>query len=163
MRPTSVVALSWIVGLLLGCQPPVGAQPAPLVSTSGTVRAAGLLQRLSLPEVSGVTLREGRLFVRGATEEVPIDLPSFIDTAQVIRHWALVTEADRGGKRLLSFTHDQSLDEFTLELPPTDADIKYGVFAHRDGGEVMVLAWGRESRCYWGYVRIEPRAAAAPR
>ena len=32
---------------------------------------------------------------------------------------------------------------------------RYGAFSAAGGNEVMVLAWGTESQCYWGYVTIE--------
>lgn len=133
------------------------AQAGPLASTAGTVVARGELTPLRLDQVAGVSLKEGRLMARGAFETVAIDLPGFVDTAQVIRHWALVTESSLNDKKVLNFTHDQSLDDFTIELPATDAEIRYGVFAHRDGGEVMVLTWGKDAVCYWAYLVIGPR------
>lgn len=138
------------------------AQAVPVRSVGGTMPVSGQYARLQLDRVDGVSITEGRLVARGSIESVPLDVPAFVDTSQVVRHWALVTEANVDDKKVLTFTHAQSLDDFTIELPPTDADIKYGVFAHREGGEVMVLTWGREARCFWAYLIIGPKPGAAP-
>ena len=99
--------------------------------------------------------------VRGSFESVTVALPAGADAAKPVRHWALVTEANVNDARMLTFTHDQSLDDFTLELPPTEAEMHYGVFEGRDGAEVMVLTWGADAKCYWGYVTIVHTAASA--
>lgn len=144
---------------LSGCEK-AAAQVTPLNGSAGTVSVQGQLSPLRLDQVSGVSLKDGRLIARGSFESVTIDLPAFIDTAQVIRHWALVTESSVDDKKVLNFTHDQSLDDFTIEVPATDAEIRYGVFAHREGGEVMVLTWGKDATCYWAYLVIGPRPSA---
>ena len=143
----------------------VAAQATPLTSTSGTIAVRGQYQPLRLDEVGGVSVKDGKLVVRGSFESVTLDLPPFVDTATVIRHWALVTEAGGETKKILNFAHDMSLDDFTIEIPPTDAEIRYGVFAHRQGGHVMVFTWGRHEKCYWGYLIISnpPADDASPR
>lgn len=123
------------------------------------MRVTGQYQPLGIDEVAGVSLKDGQLVVRGSTEEATLALPPFVDTSQVIRHWALVTEAHIDGQKVLNFTHDQSLDDFTIALPDTDAEIRYGVFANRGGGEVMVLTWGAAAQCFWGYILIGTGAA----
>lgn len=158
-RICGVLALACSLGLG-GCAR-AAAQVTPLQGSAGTVSARGQLSPLRLDQVSGVSLKDGRLVARGSFESVTIDLPTFIDTAQVIRHWALVTESSVDDRKVLNFTHDQSLDDFTIEVPATDAEIRYGVFAHRDGGEVMVLTWGRDAKCYWAYLVIGPRTGTA--
>lgn len=147
---------------LIGCAR-AAAQATPLTGSSRTVTVQGQLSPLRLDQVSGVSLKDGGLVARGSFESVSIDLPPFVDTAQVIRHWALVTESSVGDKKVLSFTHDESLDDFTIEVPATDAEIRYGVFAHREGGEVMVLTWGANAKCYWAFLVIEPRKSAVGR
>jgi len=137
------------------------AQATSLKGTAGTVSVLGQLSPLRLDQVSGVSLKDGRLVARGSFENVAIELPAFVDTAQVVRHWALVTESSLDDKKVLNFTHDQSLDDFTIEVPATEAEIRYGVFAHRGGGEVMVLTWGKDAKCYWAYLVIGPRTGAA--
>lgn len=151
--------------VLSACAQQVAAQAIPLASVSGSMPVKGQYQPLRIDEVGGVTLKDGKLVVRGSFENVTIDLPAFVDTTKVVRHWALVTESATETSKILNFTHDQSLDDFTIELPPTDAEIRYGVFANRTGGQVMVLTWGREAKCFWGYLLIPnpPADDAQPR
>ena len=139
------------------------AQSVPLPAVSKTLSVKGQFTPLVIDEVAGVSLKDGQLLVRGAFASVTVTLPPFIDSTKVVRHWALITEAALDGKKLLTFTHDETLDDFTLEVPPTEAEIRYGVFEGRDGDEVMVLAWGKDAACYWGYVRIaRPPAGSTP-
>lgn len=159
-RRDVVVVLAYVVVGLCGCAK-AAAQVTPLTGSAGTVSVQGQLSPLRLDQVSGVSLKDGRLVARGSFESVTIDLPTFIDTAQVIRHWALVTESSVDDKKVLNFTHDQSLDDFTIEVPATEAEIRYGVFAHREGGEVMVLTWGKDAKCFWAYLVIGSRPGAA--
>jgi hypothetical protein len=142
-----------------GCVPAT-AQTVPLIGTSKTMTVKGQYQPLRIDEVDGVALKGAQLVVRGSFESVTIDLPTMADPTKATRHWALVTESSVGAARLLNFTHDESLDDFTLEVPASDGDIRYGVFVSRTGGEVMVLAWGSEAKCYWAYVTIDRLAAA---
>jgi hypothetical protein len=92
--------------------------------------------------------------VRGSSSEVTVDLPASVDAARPNRGWALVTESGTGPMRTLSFTHETSLDDFAIELPAGDAHVYYGGLAGRSGEDVVILAWGEESRSYWGYVTI---------
>jgi len=149
------------VFVLTGCAQ-AAAQAVPLTGVGGSVPVKGQYQPLRIDEVGAVALKDGRLVVRGSFESVTIDLPTFVDTSRVVRHWALVTEsASDAGKKVLNFTHDESLEDFTIEVPATDAEIRYGVFANRSGGgDVMVLAWGRDAQCYWAYVVIGPAKAS---
>ncbi len=139
--------------LVTGCIQAV-AQPVPLVGFSKTLTVKGQYQPLKIDQVAGVSMKNGQLVVRGSFETVTVDLPPAADASTVIRHWALVTEAHVDNKRVLTFTHDESLDDFTLELPATDAEIRYGVFAGASGDEVMMLIWGSNAKCFWGHVAI---------
>jgi hypothetical protein len=116
---------------------------------------------LALDKVDTVSMEKGQLVIRGSFDSVAVTLPAGADAAKPVRHWALVTEANVDNKRLITFTHDQSLDDFTLDLPPTDAEMHYGVFEGREGAEVMVLTWGADAQCYWGYVTIVHTSSAA--
>jgi hypothetical protein len=151
LRVAPVVVAS-LVGLI-GCAP-AAAQPRALAGTSKTVIVKGQYSSLALDKVDTVSMKDGQLVVRGSFESVAVTLPAAADPTKPVRHWALVTEANVNDRRVLTFTHDESLDDFTLELPPTDAGVHYGVFEGRDGAEVMVLTWGADSKCYWGYVTI---------
>jgi hypothetical protein len=141
-----------------GCAP-VGAQSRALKGTSKTVVVDGEYSSLALDKVDTVSMKDGQLEVKGSFDSVAVTLPAGADAARPLRHWALVTDANVNDKRQLTFTHDQSLDDFTLELPPGDAEVHYGVFEGRDGAEVMLLTWGADARCYWGYVTIVHAAA----
>jgi hypothetical protein len=143
----------------IGCAP-VGAQSRALKGTSHTVVVDGEYSSLALDKVESVSMKDGKLEVKGSFESVAVALPAGADAARPVRHWALVTEANVDDHRLLTFTHDQSLDDFTLALPPGEAEVHYGVFEGRDGAEVMLLTWGADARCYWGYVTIVHAPAA---
>lgn len=134
---------------------PASAQATRLTSLGGSVAVSGQYEPLRIDEVGAVSLKGGHLLVRGSFETVTIDLPPFVDTARVVRHWALTTESNSDdGKKVLTFTHDESLEDFTIALPATDAEVRYGVFTNKDGGDVMVLTWGRDATCFWGYLTI---------
>lgn len=141
--------------LLAGCLRPA-AQRALLTGSSQTLAVRGEYASVALDRVDALTIDGGklRLLVRGGSNSVTLDPPASADPAQPNRHWALVTESTNGGKRVVTFTHDMSLDDFTIELPPSDADLHYGALASRTGGDVLVLAWGANGRSYWGYVSI---------
>lgn len=138
---------------LAGCAP-AAAQSRPLKGISKTVSAEGQYSSLALDKVDTVAMKDGQLVVSGSFDSVALPLPAGADATRPVRHWALVTEANVNDRRMLTFTHDQLLDDFTLELPPTEAEMHYGVFEGKDGAEVMVLTWGSDAKCFWGYVTI---------
>jgi hypothetical protein len=146
------VVVAALVGLI-GCSG-AAAQSRPLEGTSTTVIVKGQYSSLALDRVDTVSMKDGRLVVSGPLASVALTLPAGTDATKPVRHWALVTEANVDDRRTLTFTHDQSLDDFTLELPPTEARVHYGVFEGLEGAEVMVLTWGADAKCYWGYVTI---------
>ena len=142
--------------VLSACSRAAG-QPSPLSGTSQTLTVRGQYVGVeALDRVERVSIDNGRLVLRGSTT-VTVELPPSADPTMPVRHWALLTETDLGRMRAINFTHDESLDEFTIELPASMAPLRFGVFAGRDGAEVMVFAWGDNSRCYWGYVTIARR------
>jgi hypothetical protein len=104
-----------------------------------------------------MSLRDGRLALRGSSTTTLVDLPPFADATKAGRGWALVTETAAGERRVLTFTHETTLDEFTLELPASDAPLRYGSLGGRGSEDVLVFAWGEKSRSYWGYVTIARR------
>ena len=148
----AAVVVASLIGLV-GCAP-AAAQSRPIKRVSKTVSVEGQYSSLALDKVDSVAMENGQLVVRGSFESVAVALPAGADAAKPVRHWALVTEANVNDSRMLTFTHDQSLDDFTLELPPTEAEMHYGVFEGKDGAEVMVMTWGADAKCYWGYVTI---------
>lgn len=143
----------------------VAARPAPapgsIAGVSKTLTIAGAYTPISLDRVARVAIEDGRLVVHGSSTNVSLDLPAGADASRVTRHWALVTESYlESGRRSLTFTHSELLDDFTIELPESEGPVRYGGFERQDGGEVLVFAWGESSASYWGWVTIARPAPA---
>lgn len=134
--------------------------PAPVTGESETMVVRGEYQPVAIDRVDALSVANGQLVVHGGRATVSVPLPPLADVAQPTHHWALVTERDTGRARAITFTHNESLDDFTIELPAADAEIRYGVFTGREGGEVMVFAWGAESRSFYGWVTLNRRSVA---
>ena len=144
-------------------QPPI--QPAAdIQGTSTTLSVTGRFEPVTLDSVDGVSIEEGRLILRGSSTSLGVDLPPSADTTKPVRNWALTTEGTGERGRTFTFINGDSLQDFTVELPPGDAPLKFGVFNQRaiggepPAGDVMVFAWGSASRSYWGYVTITKKA-----
>lgn len=157
-----LLSVSTAALLLPACRP-VDAQSGTLTGTSKTLVVRGSYEPLALDEVAGVSLRDGKLVVRGSSASVTLDLPAGADATKVVRRWALTTESNAGPTRSLTFTHAESLEEFTVDLPPSDADVRYGAFAGPGGADVLVLTWGANSRSYWAHLVITPAASGPKR
>jgi hypothetical protein len=160
IRSSVCFALASSLCVQSGCAQSI-TYPAPLTGSSKTLAVRGEYAPVALDRIEGVAIENGKIVLRGSSASVVIDPPASADVAKPTRHWALVTEADAGGRRALTFTHSESLDDFTIELPATEEGVRYGAFSGTGGNEVMVLAWATESRSYWGYVTIE-RLAGGP-
>ena len=130
------------------------ADRAPLAGSSSTLTVRGEYAAVAVDGVDGISVRDGRLVVRGPSSTVSVDLPPVADPTQLNRGWALVTEGVAGDKRSLTFTHETTLDDFSIELPGSDAQMRYGSMAGRGGEDVLVFAWGDHTPSYWGYVTI---------
>jgi hypothetical protein len=136
-------------------------QPGTIAGTSKTMSVAGEYTPLALDRVARVGVEEGRLVVHGTSSSVTVDLPAGADAGRATRHWALVTEANlQDGRRQLTFTHSESLEDFSIELPESEGSVRYGGFEREEGGEVLVFAWGESSLTYWGWVTIARPALA---
>jgi hypothetical protein len=131
------------------------ADRAPLTGTSKTLTVRGEYHAVALDRIDGMTLRDGKLALRGSQATTAVDLPPAADPAKAGRGWALVTETVTNGHRSVTFTHETTLDDFTLELPASDAPLRYGSLAGKSGETFLVFAWGENSRSFWGWVRIE--------
>ncbi len=127
--------------------------PRRLDVTSKSMTVRGEFRSLAVDRVEGLQLADGRLVARGSASTVLIEVPA-ADLAHATRRWTLVTDANLEAGKLLVFTHEESLDEVEVTRPPTDATVRFAVFEGRDGGEVLVLAWGESSRSYWGWVSM---------
>ena len=146
--------------LMVACSG-VSATGGPIAGESKTLVVTGQFSPVAIESIERVSIDSGRLVLHGPASSATVDLPPSADTTQANRGWTLVTEGEDGDMRSFTFTHEMSLDDFTLELPNSPAPFKYGSFAGRDGHDVLVFAWGAASRSYWGWVRIEKRTPPA--
>jgi hypothetical protein len=166
---------------------PRGGRPVAIQGVSDTLTIEGAYQPVAVDRVDRLSI-DGRKLVLHGSSDVAVELPAQAGAAEPSGHWALVTESESRGNRALTFTHETSLDDFTIEVPHSDAPIHYGMLKSRSGGdgegntgrdgkggangdgkgategappsdgeELMVFAWGSQSRSYWGYVSIRPR------
>jgi hypothetical protein len=140
--------------LVLAACAQAAADRAPLTGTSKTLTVRGEYNAVALDQIDGMSIRDGRLALRGSSTTAMVDLPPSADPAQANRGWALVTETMLGDRRSVTLTHETTLDEFTLELPASEAPLRYGSLGGRNSDDVLVFAWGEKSRSYWGYVTI---------
>ena len=149
-----------VIALLLSVASCAGSQarpdgPVAIRATSDSLTVSGQYHAVALPAVDRVSLSSGALVLHGGAAAYQPVLPAAADTSRPTRNWALTTELDTSGDgRALTFTHNISVQDFTIELPVGEAEIRYGAFVSRDGGEIMILAWGANSKSYWGYLTI---------
>jgi hypothetical protein len=151
------IASVFLIAMLPACSTAAGPdQPVAISGESKTVTVRGQYQAIGLDRVDRVSIESSKLVLHGSTASVTIDAPASADLKRPTRHWSLVTEASlaEGRRRSITFTHGMELDEFTIELPGSEAPLRFGTFTNPDG-EVMVFAWGADSRSYWGYVTIK--------
>ena len=72
-----------------------------------------------------------------------VDLPPDADPARRVLHWALVTDAHVDGHRVVTFTQSESVKDVSIELPDSEAPLRFAAYASRTGdGEVLVFAAG---------------------
>jgi hypothetical protein len=133
------------------------ADRAPLVGASKTLTVRGEYKAVAIDQIDGMALRDGKLALRGSQSTIAVDLPPSADATKPGRGWALVTETGNGGRRSVTFTHETTLDDFTLELPASDAPLRYGSLAGKSGEDLLVFAWGENSQSFWGWVTITRR------
>lgn len=126
----------------------------PLNGTSKTLIVTGQYRRAALDRVDGISIENGKLVLKGSSAEVVVDLPPNADPDQKNRGWALVTEGELDTARMLTFTHETSLDDFTIQVPNSGGQIQYGSVGGRDGKDVLIFAYGSDSRCYWGWASV---------
>jgi hypothetical protein len=143
--------------LLAGCSQAsrLPEYPAAVTGSSRTHNVGGQYTPLAIDSVEGVSIREGKLVLRGTSGSATVEAPANADLTRPTRDWALTTEATAAGRRVVTFTHSQSVEDFTIELPEGDAELRYGVFSAPGGKEVMVFAWGADGQSFWGHVTIE--------
>jgi hypothetical protein len=152
LRTAITVAIA--AAAIVGCTRRVSGS-GPLVGTSQTMVVRGTYSRVDLDRVDRLSIEGGKLVLHGSSSTVAIDLPPSADPDQPNRHWTLATEGENDQGRVLTFTHDMSLDDFTIQLPPTEAPIRFGALTGRDGNDVLVLAWGENAQSYHAELTIQ--------
>ena len=151
VRRLAALLFSFIV--LISCAQPA-AQRGAIAGTSRNKVVRGEYGQVTLPDVDRVSIQDGKLVLHAASSSVTVELPGGADTSKPTRNWALTTDTSAGDQTAYTFTHAESLDDFTIELPAADGQLRYGVFEHGQGGEVMALAWAGKGRSYFGWVTI---------
>jgi hypothetical protein len=104
--------------------------------------------------IEHISVENGKLVLHGPASQVAIDLPPNADPDQKNRGWALVTEGEDEPLRTLTFTHETSLDDFTIQVPNSAGQIAYGSLGGRNGNDVLLFGYGTAKKCYWGWVEI---------
>ena len=133
----------------------------PLTGASNTLSVTGAYRRSTVDTVERIAIESGKLIVHGTSGSQSFDLPPSADPDQRNKGWALVTEGEEAGARRLTFTHETSLDDFTIAVPPSEGQVAYGSLGGRDGNDVLLFAYGSASKTYWGWATIAKRAAGA--
>ena len=146
--------------LAVGCTQSLP-ENGPVAGTSNTLAVSGEYKRATVDTVVRITIESGKLVVHGTSGTQALDLPPSADPDQQNKGWALVTEGEDAGRRRLTFTHETSLDDFTIAVPASDGQIAYGSLGGRDGNDVLLFAYGSASKTYWGWASIAKRAAPA--
>jgi hypothetical protein len=129
----------------------------PVTGRSKTLTVSGQYRRISLEAVERISVSDGKLIVHAPSSELAVDLPADADPDQKNRGWALVTEGEDEPLRTLTFTHETSLDDFTIQVPASEGQVAYGSLGGRDGKDVLLFAYGSGKKCYWGWVEIAKR------
>ena len=132
-------------------------EEGPLTGTSRNLTVSGEYKRVAVDAVDRLTLENGKIVVHSPSASVTLDIPAGADAQQKRPGWALVTEGESERARSLSFTHEISLDDFTIEVPPSPGQVAYGTLTGKSGGDLVVFAYGSGSRCYWGWVDVGKR------
>jgi len=161
MRIATFTSFLAVLALVLSACSHPAASPTGVTEVSGSspkYTVKGQYSPLTLDRVDSLTIESGKLVIHGSSASQTVDLPAGADPTKPAPHWALTTETDAGAQRSLVFTQSESLDDFTIELPAASVEVHYGVLTGPNGVEVMLLAWGEKSRCYWGYLTIRPKA-----
>jgi len=141
----------------VGCSRPLP-ESGTLSTSSSTTTATGEYARVDLDSVERMSIDDGKLVLHGATRSVTLALPPNADADQKNRGWALVTEGEGDGSRTLTFTQENSLEDFSVTVPAADGQVAYGSLGGRDGRDVVVFAYGSGNKAYWGWARVEKLA-----
>jgi hypothetical protein len=151
-----VLVVCWALALE-GCSShPVPSGPQPLTGSSKAWDVRGEYSAVDMDAIEHIAADHGTLVLRGGNDVVTVKLPAGAGEPKSGAQWVLITESKQDRVRSLTFTNDESLDDFTIELPLSDADVHYGTLTG-SAGDLLVFAWGRGGQSYWGYVTISRR------
>jgi hypothetical protein len=148
------LALSLMAGS--GCSQTLP-EEGPLHGTSAKVAVAGEYKRVNIDAVERVSIDGDKLVLHNGSSSVAVALPPSADPSQKNRGWALVTEGEGDATRALTFTHEMSLEDFTITVPAAEGQVAYGSLGGRDGKDVLLFAYGSHSKAYWGWVTISKK------
>jgi len=144
----------------VGCSKPL-AETGTFSTSSATANATGEYARVDVDSVERMSIENGKLVLHGASRTAMLDLPSNADPDQKNRGWALVTEGEGDDSRTLTFTQENSLEDFSVTVPAAEGQVAYGSLGGRDGKDMVVFAYGSGNKAYWGWARIEKLAKDA--
>ena len=129
-------------------------EEGPLQGTSDKVTVAGEYKRVNVEAVERLSIDGDKLVLHNGSSSVAVALPPSADPSQKNKGWALVTEGEGDATRTLTFTHEMSLEDFTITVPAAEGQVAYGSLGGRDGKDVLLFAYGSNSKAYWGWVTI---------
>jgi len=131
-----------------------------LQGTSGKGTVTGEYKRVKIDAVERLSIEGDKLVLHSDSSSIAVPLPPSADASQKNKGWALVTEGEGDGTRTLTFTQEMSLEDFTITVPAAEGQVAYGSLGGRDGQDVLLFAYGSNSKAYWGWVTIAKPAAA---
>lgn len=126
------------------------------------VTVTGAYHPVKVDGVERMTIENATLILHGQTGQASVPLPPNADPDQKNKGWALVTEGDGDDdhSRTLTFTQENSLEDFTISVPAAPGQVTYGSLGGRDGHDVLIFAYGTTEKSYWGWATITKKAAA---
>lgn len=139
---------------------PTRPDAGPLTVSSEKVTVAGEYRPVAIDAVDSMTIDGGKLVLHSPTKTVAVDLPPTADAEQKNRGWALVTEGEGDDARTLTFTHEMTLEDFTITVPNAPGQVAYGSLGGRDGKDVLLFAYGGGDKAYWGWATIAKHASS---
>jgi len=152
-RLTSLCA-TFVLLASVGCSKPL-AENGTFTTSSASATATGEYKRVDIDSVERMSIEGGKLVLHGTGGSLTLDLPANADPDQKNRGWALVTEGEGDGSRTFTFTQETTLEDFSVTVPAAAGRVAYGSLGGRDGRDVVVFAYGSESKAYWGWAMVE--------
>jgi len=137
----------------VGCSKTL-AENGTFTTSSATATATGEYNRVDIDSVERMSIEDGKLVLHGTAKSVTLELPANADPDQKNRGWALVTEGEGDGSRTLTFTQENSLEDFSITVPAAIGQVAYGSLGGRDGRDVVLFAYGSANKAYWGWASI---------